>query len=319
MGLNGGSTLAGGMNVGWRQNRPPRDPDALGPHNQPNGPAVGSVTPPYDVGAVGVITAQNNAQNAYLNQQIGWQNQGYGLGQQGLNQQYGFDLASLGLDREALGIDRGAVGRQMGYYDSLFGLDGDRYRQGLAYQNALKGYRGRDLASQLHQLWAQGSQIRDKAMRDERDMGRAQTASGSFTSQGAKDGARDVKATKDYGLTNVDIAKAQANTSYERDMSGYDNTIANLTTDFKEAGLTHGEQQARLRDRMSTLDIESRRLGLSSDQLSSKLQLGLEKLKLDHTVSVGALLDAINQGNIGALGSIYQIINQGLGLYGTGD
>lgn len=244
----------------------------------------------------------------YLNQQIGYQNQGYGLGQQELNSAYGYDSARLGLEQQALGIDRGAVNRQKDYYQQLYGIDTERYNTAMGYQNALRGYRGRDHGSTLHSLAVQASQVRDRAMREERDMRRQQTAAGAFTSQGSRDSARDIKADKDYGLTNVDIAKRQADTAYRRDMAGFDNTIKNLTLDFRETGLSNQEQQARLNDRLATLDIEARKLGISRDELASKLSLGLERLKLNHNVSIGQLMDAIARNGIQGAGNINQIL-----------
>lgn len=250
----------------------------------------------------------------YLNSQMGWQNQGYGLGQAELQSGYGFDTQRLGLERQALGVDQGAVRRQQDYYNKLFGIDTGRYERGVAFNNALKGFRSTDQGSTLHDLWAQASQVRNKAARDTREMRRTQTAAGAFTSQGTKDAAGDITDTRDYALTGIDIARKQADTAYRRDQAGYDNTIANLTSDFQETGLNHQEQQARLRDRMSTLDIESQKLGISGSELSTKLAQGLERLKLNHTVSVGQLLDALNQNAIGQTGNAMQSFLQALGI-----
>lgn len=276
------------------------------PAQSPAMTAAGYMNDSYD--------ARSRLSDQYLNSQLGWQNQGYGQGQQSLQSGYGFDTARLGLEQQALGVDRGAVGRQSSYYDKLFGVDTERYQRGVAFNNQLKDFRSTDYGSTLHDLRAQASQVRNKAGREDRDMRRAQTAGGAFTSEGSHTAAKDIKDDRDYALTGIDIARKQATTSFKRDQAGYDNTIANLTSDFTETGLNHGEQQARLRDRMSTLDIESKKLGISGDELSSQLAQGLAKLKLDHTVSVGALLDALNQNAAGRGQNALQNLLSALGL-----
>lgn len=268
----------------------------------------------YYQGVQGINDAQARQRDNYLNSQIGQQNQALGLGRQDLNSAYGYDSARLGLEQQALGVDRGAVARQQDYYAQLFGIDTDRYKTAVGYQNALRGFRGRDQGSTLHSLFVQASQVRDKAMREERDMRRTQTAAGAFTSQGSRDAARDIKADKDYGLTNIDIAKRQADTAYKRDMAGFDNTIKNLTLDFKETGLSNAEQQARLSDRLATLDIEAGKLGITRDELASKLALGLERLKLNNQVSIGQLMDALAQNNIGNMGDALSSLFGSLGI-----
>lgn len=301
----GGRRSLGQNNAGRRGN-PSGSAGRMGPPSNPySTPSLGPVQQDQQKLNDALFRQRDN----YLNQQMGWQNQGYGLGQNELNASYGFDNARLGLEQQALGVDRGAVQRQQSYYAQLFGIDTDRYNQAMGFQNALRGFRSTDRGSTLHQLAVQASQVRDRAMREERDMRRQQTAAGAFTSQGAKDSARDISADRDYGLRNVDIAKRQAETAYARDMAGFDNTMRNLTLDFKEAGLSNAEQQARLGDRLKTLDIEASKLGITRDELASKLALGLERLKLNHTVSTGQLLDAMAQNAIGntndALGSIF--------------
>lgn len=291
----------------------------MGPPSPPSGPRPAGLVPtlsPYYQLQQSLNDAMGRQQAGYLYSQVGQQNQGYGLGRMDLNSSYGFDNARLGLEQQALGVDRNAIGRQQNYYAQLFGVDTDRYNTAMGYQNALKGYRRTDQGSILHSLAVQASQVRDKAMRDERDMRRTQTAAGAFTSQGSKDAYRDIKADKDYGLTNVDIAKRQADTAYKRDMAGFDNTIKNLTMDFRETGLSAQEQQARLSDRLATLDVEAGKLGISRDELASKLSLGLERLKLNHQVSIGQLMDALAQNDIRGTGSAVDSLFASLGIGG---
>lgn len=295
--------------------RRPVDP-ALGAPRPPSGyapfDAAASVYGQY--GSPQLTILQNQANQ--LGTQIGYQNYGYGLQTGALNTQYGYDQAQNALAQQALGIDGAAIGRQTGYYNNLYGIDREKYQNAIGYQGKLKGFSGEDYRTTLQGLAGQASQARFNADRDVRRLLSGQTAAGAYTSEGSREGRTDINTDRDYALGAIDVNRRQANIGYRKDLAGIDNTIANLTSDFKAAGLTKDEQIARLGDRRQQLDIQSQQLGIQSDELSSRLEQGLASLNLNHVSSVGQIMDALSSNNQQQIQWAMNVMQQALGAAG---
>jgi hypothetical protein len=241
--------------------------------------------------------AQLQSQQSLLGLQMGAQDARYGLAQQAAQAGYGFDRERLGLAQQELGIDRGALMRQQGYYDDLYGIDREKYGQNVGYQNRLGQFNFRSFGVTKADLARQAAQTQADADRQQRGLRSDLTAAGAYTSQGGREGRRDIDTARASQLRGIDLQGQAAQIGYERDQAGIQNTIANLTSDFKASGLTTAEQKARLQDRMAALDLKGRELGINGRELASRLEQGLASLNLDQIVSMGQLMDAVTSNN----------------------
>jgi hypothetical protein len=246
-------------------------------------------------GAPALAQLQNQA--ASLGNQQMQNDARYGLSQQALQSAYGFDRERLGLAQQELGIDRNALMRQQGYYDDLYGIDREKFNQNVGYQNRLGQFNFQSFGVTKADLARQAAQTQADADRQQRGLRSDLTAAGAYTSQGGREGRRDIDTARASQLRGIDLQGQAAQIGFERDQAGIQNTIANLTSDFKASGLTTAEQKARLQDRLSALDLKGRELGVSGRELSSRLEQGLASLNLDQIVSMGQLMDAVTSNN----------------------
>lgn len=268
------------------------------------------------LGAPQIAQLQN--QQALLGLQLGTQGQQYANQQQQLQDSYGYDTARLGLEQQGIGIDQAAAQRQQSYYDQLFGVDREKYQQAMGYTGDLKGFSREDFQNTLNRLANQATQTRYTADSNVKDLQSDLAAAGSFTSAGGRRKRGDIYANRDFQLTDLARQVQGTDIGFRRDQAGFDNTMANLTSDFKAAGLTNQEQQARLGDRLQQLDLQAQGLGISRQELDSRLQTGLTTLNLNNTVSVGQLMDAMSSNNAQQQQWANSIVMQALGVSGGG-
>jgi len=253
-------------------------------------------------------------QKNYIDFQLGASGAGYNNAIAGLQGQYNAQQGQNQLAIQSIGVDQNAIPRQKDYYDQLFGVDREKYANNMGYQGQLKGFSTRDYASVVDQLANQANQINYTADKNIRQVGSEATSMGSFTSQGTKQGVADVNADRGFGLEANKQQGIQAKTGYERDQAGITNTMNNLTSDLKAAGLTHDEQIARLSDRQAQLGIQAQQLGLKGEELSSALSAGLGKLGIDQALNVGQLMDAMNSVKTQERQLAMDIIRKALGM-----
>lgn len=259
------------------------------------------------------MAGYNNKNNGILGQ-LGALGAGYGNSIAGLQGQYNAQQGQNQLAIQSIGVDQNAIPRQKDYYDQLFGVDREKYANNMGYQGQLKGFSTRDYTSVVDQLANQANQINYTADKNIRQVGSEATSMGSFTSQGTKQGVADVNADRGFGLEGNKQQGIQAKTGYERDQAGITNTMNNLTSDLKAAGLTHDEQIARLSDRQQQLSIQAQQLGLKGDELAAGLQSGLAKLGIDQALNVGQLMDALYSNDAQKQQLANQIIMRALGM-----
>lgn len=262
--------------------------------------------------------AQLQSQQSLLGLQMGVQGQQYANQQQQLRDSYGYDTARLGLEQQGIGIDQAAASRQQDYYNALYGIDREKYQQAMGYTGDLKGFSREDFQNTLNRLANQASQTRYNADSSVMDLQGDLAAAGAFTSAGGRRKRGDIYAARDYQLTDLARQVQGTDIGFRREQAGFDNTMANLTSDFKAAGLTNAEQQARLGDRLKQLDLQAQGLGISRQELDSRLQTGLTTLNLNNTVSVGQLMDALSSNNAAQAQWANSIVMQALGVSGGG-
>lgn len=260
--------------------------------------------------------AQLQSQQDLLGLQMGVTQQQYANQQQQLRDSYGFDTARLGLEQQGLGIDQAAARRQQDYYNALYGIDREKYQQAMGYTGQLKGFSREDFQNSLRRLANQADQTRFQAGANIADLQSDLAAMGSFTSAGGRRKRGEIESNRDFALTDLARQVQGTDIGFRRDQAGFDNTMANLTSDFKASGLTNAEQQARLQDRLGQLDLQAQGLGISRQELDSRLSSGLATLNLNNLVNVGQLMDAMNSNNAQQQAWANSIVMQALGASG---
>lgn len=165
------------------------------------------------------------------------------------NQQYGFDMRGLDLQRQGLGIEQGGLSRQLPLLNQQWGLQQQQY--GLQQQ-------GFDQAQQEAQ---QG------AARQTRGENSTETARGAWGSVGHNQGLSDIQQQLQNSLSTIGRQRQSASLSEQ------------------SAGLSHEEQVAKLQDSQKQLDLMGKRMGLSSDEISARLQSALNQIGLNQVSS----------------------------------
>lgn len=289
----------------------------------------GSALSLYDQLNAGQSNYLNN-QGQNLNFQMNALGPAYGAQSGALRQNYNSSVGLNNLAAQATGADRASIGRQRGYLDSMYGVDQAKYGTNVGYQNALKGFAGQAYGiagkthtSVLEQLANQLADSQRQAVNEDKGVRSQATAAGAYTAQGTRDDVATVEADRASRQANNAQQRLQEGYSYDqtgvayrRDLSGIDNTIANMGYDLQASGLSTAEQKAKLGDRMAQLDIQAKTFGLKNDQLESQLSQGLASLNLDQVMSVGQLMDSLNSNDYQKAQLAQQIIGQAL-QYGT--
>lgn len=202
-----------------------------------------------------------------------------------LNQNAGFQRQSLGLDQQGLGIQQGALNRQGPLLGAEYGLQ----QQQFGLQN-----QGFDQAVQ--EAW-QGAQ------RGQRSINSSETARGGFASQGHQQGLQDIQTQLSNSLSTIGRQRESAS------LSNQGNT------------LQYQEQVAKLGDAQKQLDLSSKRLGLSGEEITARLNQSLNQLGLSTAMSATDLLSGISKMQAGEYSPLSQMIGEiypflGLNLFG---
>lgn len=273
--------------------------------------------------------AQNRVDQAAANRQIGYYDAQYGIDKN----RYDAAMAYQQGNQVFADARFGLAGQDLALDDKQYGLAGDRYR-----------LQGDTHNSVLAQIANQAAMAQRAAFEGNRDAGSQATATGAYTSAGHGWDREDIASALGFKLTDLGEQTKQEQTNrqqqgvdYEeagirnkRDHLDYDrqaieymsttsdiaNNKNNLGFDLQEAGLTKEEQQARLRDRLQSLDIQAQRFGLNRQQLQDKLQTALRQLGLDRQISIGQMTDMFSSTNANYQQLMMQILQQA-GLYGN--
>jgi len=269
-------------------------------------------------------------QNAARRQQ-GYYDDMYGIDQQRYNAAMAYQS---GNQQFADGRFR-IAGSDLALDDRTYGIAGERY-----------GLQGQTHTSVLAQIANQAAMAQRDAFEGNRDAASKATGAGAFTSAGHGWDREDIASALGFQLTDLGeqtkqeqvnrqqqgldydeagIRNERDHLDYERQAIEYMSTTSdiannknNLTFDLQEAGLTKDEQQARLQDRLQTLDIQAQRFGLNRQQLQDKLQTALRNLGLDRQISQGQLADMLSSTNF-SLSQLGMSILQNAGLQGLND
>lgn len=199
-----------------------------------------------------------NQNYTQMGQQYNLALQGYGLSQQQMNANYGFDARSLGVKEAGLGIDRGAIDRLNPLLDS---------RLQMAQQ--MRGFLEPELNARTDETW--------RNMDFEKFKSQAETRSrGAIGSEGFREDTKDIEKKAQFGVDEL-------YRSYQRDVLRANDDIGGAWENIQKN-----------KDAKAQLDLQAQQLGIDRERLASSLQLGLQRLGLDTQMSVNELLQRMN-------------------------
>lgn len=189
-------------------------------------------------------------------------------------------------------LQGGRAQQETGFQLQGLGLD----TQGLGIQQgALQ--RQMQLLPQQYGLQTQGFDLSQQAaqygaMAGMRDLNSAQTARGAFTSAGANAHRGDINQQLQQQLANLGLQR-------------------------QGAALTYKEQQAQQQDAAKQLDLQSQRLGLSKEEINTRLTNALQDLGIAGQVSndqVLSELGKIQQGMFSPLQNYASQLSQAMNM-----
>ena len=275
--------------------------------------------------------AGNAVDQAAARRQMGYYDDMYGIDQNRYNSAMAYQSGN-----QVFADGRYALaGRDVALDDQTYGIAGERY-----------GLQGQTHTSVLAQIANQAAMAQREAFEGNRDAGSQATGAGAYTSAGHGWDREDIASALGFRITDLGeqtkqeqvnrqqqgldydeagIRNQRDHIDYERQAIDYMSTTSdiannknNLTYDLAEAGLNKAEQQARLQDRLATLDIQAQRFGVNRQELQNKLQTALRNLGLDRQISMGQLTDMLSSNNANYSQLVMSILQQA-GMQGTND
>ena len=207
-------------------------------------------------------------------------------------------------ERDRFQANRDAASRATGA--GAFTSAGHRWDRSDNY--AAEGFRKADLAEQVNQE----NINREQQGVDYRGAGLDYASAGVDYSRAGLDyqqaGIADDRSELDYRGAGIDYMDETATLAHQGDELGFDLQSGRLTT---------AEQQARLEDRIQTLNNQAAQLGVSAQQLTQQLNAQIQQLGLQGQLNAGQLMDMLNSNSIQQQQLANQIVMQALGYGAT--
>jgi hypothetical protein len=206
--------------------------------------------------------------------------------------QQGYLQGEAGFQQQGLNLQGADLQTQIAALQRQFGL----LPQYNTLQQQLFGLQGGSLQEQ-----EQKARIAE-AEQKKGLMGSA-AASGSVTTEGTRQGLGDIEQQLQFALQDIDRSRQQLDISKQ------------------QYGLGYNEKVANLQDQQKYLDTQSKRLGISQEELQFRLQKSLDQLGLSTQLNVSDLLAAgadLNNGLYSPAQSLLSSVFAGAGIPGYG-
>lgn len=258
----------------WIGDRNTDDSVAIRPDRpySPTNPSGQRFTPGYGdfySSALAASTANNaparsglQSQYGSLQNQFGLTGQQFGVQEQGLRNNASFDQQSLGVRQESLGLDRQGIQR----LDPILNA-----REAMA----------RQLREMLDPEWKQRLGEIERTSEYEKFKSTAETrVRGALGSEGYRADQENIRASSSFEADEL-------YRGYQRSVLSANDAISNAWNDVQKN-----------KDNAKQLDLQAKQLGIDSQRLASNLQLGLQRLGLDRTMSLNEILDRMNSNRI---------------------
>lgn len=221
---------------------------------------------------IGALSGYQSAQSGLLNDAYQNQLASIGLSQQGI----GIQQENVGINQESIGIQQTGNLRTVDYIAHL-----------------------QDIAGQL--LGVNTTDVTQRADTAERGVLSDSTARGAMHAPGTGLAITDINNAETNQLSTLNLG-------YERDSAGF----AEQTAGLHEQNALLDNQHDLLDNEREMLELRAQQLGLDADGLYTNLQMGLQRLGLDTTLSVNDLLGRLNSSDIQDQMLVQQLWNAAL-------
>lgn len=138
-------------------------------------------------------------------------------------------------------------------------------------------------------------EVGQQAARGIRDATSSATVSGVI--QGAKQDFADIEQERGNALYGLDLQDQKSRLSETQRRQELANRRHQLIGDLKGFDINTRESQAKLREREQLLDIEAQKSRLKPRQLQDAMNVTLQRLGLDKTISTGQFLESMSNAN----------------------
>jgi hypothetical protein len=230
------------------------------------------------------LAAQFAAQQQNTLAQGALQGQGFDMSRNHLGQNANLAQQGIGLDRQELGIGKGAANRDISSVMQLLGLN-DR---SLARQLASVDRYGRINTKQLNNQIAGIAQSSDVARRGLTD---DSVARGAYNAPGTRRGMTDIE-------REAQLSREAARIGFYSTQQGLTDRAGSARESHEGTAISLNDRLGGAQDTLQRLDLAGKRLNLSSEQISTSLQQGLERLGLDELTSFQDLITRLQSSDI---------------------
>ncbi len=263
---------------------------APAPNGPPGQPIYGQGDPQYAMltqllqqifgPQLGQSGAQSNDLINQIMQSAGLSQQQYGLNTQQAQQDYGFGMANLGIQQGQQGIEMGALQRQAG----LIPQYQDLANQGFGLQRTQAQ---ESAGNQTRDVWLNTAS-------QQRGLNSNLTSSGAYTSVGGDQQRSDI-ATR--GTNAVGDIQQQLQ-----------NSLQGIGIQQQQSNLNFTEQIASNKDSQAQLGLMSKQLGISAQEISTRLQDTLAQLGLSNQITGDQFFQEIANIQNGQFGPLTNIV-----------
>lgn len=208
----------------------------------------------------------------------------------------------LALDQSNIGIGRGAANRDLGAIAQLLGINDQSLNRNLNTVAQLLGLNRENLGNQIGQVnLSEG--INRRGLQDD------SVARGAYNAPGTRQGFSDIE-------REAELARAAADIGARQTSVGLEDRAGGAREDHARTRIGLNRQAGDARDTLARLDNEAARLGLTADQISNTLNMGLERLGLEHLTNADDLFQRINSSNVEHATMAANLMAQALQLAG---
>lgn len=226
----------------------------------------------------------------------------------------------LALEQSNIGIGQGAAQRDLGAISQLLGINEQSLARQLSSVNQLLGINDQSLDRTLNTV-AQllglnreqlGNQvagvnlsegINNRALRDD------SVARGAYNAPGTRQGFSDIEREAELARAAAGISARQtgvglqdragsAREEHATSRIGLNDRAGGAQEDAARTRIGLNQRAGDARDTLKRLDNEAAKLGLSADQISNTLNMGLERLGLESLTNANDLIQRLNSTNV---------------------
>lgn len=278
-GSGGNTTLLPSPNIGGNPitYTPPSATDLAGGYQD-------NIQSIYDYLGGGAVEPSRLATEQQINARYGVTLNYEDLAQRGLLSDAELAQRGLALDQSNVNIGRGAANRDLGAIAQLLGIN-----------DASLGRNINSVEQLLELVWqsrdTETAGINLSADINRRGLTDDSVARGAYNAPGTRRAFTDIE-------RETELARAATNINARQSEVGLYDRADSAREEHARTRIGLDRQAGDARDTLARLDNEFARLGLNSDQIRNTLNMGLERLGLEHLTNADDLIQRLNSNNV---------------------